>query len=115
MEILMENNEIDSKWFALTADWDNNTEKFVNHCETQLPNRIIKMKIFEQGDPDKKILKFIDAPTGYESYYINDLIKTIKLNYNEDLCICAGTTNSWHRCCVKWGDVVNYLKKENCM
>ncbi len=112
----MENNEIESEWFALIANWDENTEKYINHHTIQLPNRILRMKIINHSDnPDNKILEFIGGPTGYETYYINDLLKNKKLYCDENFCICAGTINSWHSCFVKWKDIFNFLKVNNCI
>lgn len=116
----MENNEINSEWFALTGKWDEKTEKYINQKITRLPDRILQMKIVDNSNisdnPDNKIIEFIGGPTGYETYYINDLLKDRKSVYNENnLCICAGTINSWYSCFVKWQDVFNFLKINNCV
>jgi hypothetical protein len=66
-------------------------------------------------DSKKPILRFIEGPTGYESYYIEDLIRHCDLPcHTEDFnfCICGGTVNSWPQCTVKKKDMFEFLKEQ---
>lgn len=110
----MEDNEIESEWFSLNARWDGTG--YTDRSVSKMPGRILKMMIIDGSDKSRgKILQFIGGPTGHETYYINDLFKDTNLEKSGNLCICAGTINSWPSCYVKWDDVLNYLRKENCI
>ena len=56
------------------------------------------------------IIRFVGGPTGYESYYVEDLQRPNSRQGCNTFCICAGTINSWPRCEVPWADVVAFLK-----
>jgi hypothetical protein len=107
----MEKNEINSKWTMEIGRWNEQSGKFEDRVIKDWPDKILKMEI--SGDQDKKILKFIGGPTGFESYYIDDFIKyPIK---GEELCICGGTINIWPRCTVSWKDIESFLQSEGFM
>ena len=49
-------------------------------------------------------MKFIGGPTGFESYYLEDL-EGDTLDHDGDFCICGGTINSWANCTVDTADI----------
>lgn len=99
-------HEIQSIWTKITADWSEE-RGFYNRKEVFA--KTLGIEFIECGG--KLIIQFIRGPTGFEVYYVEDLKRHAdKLDYDEDFCICAGTTNSWPRCTVKWGSLWNIIK-----
>lgn len=99
--------KIKSYWTYEKADWINN--RFVNRTISEVYKKTLKVELHHSLhiDDRKKLVKFIGGPTGYESYYLKDLLK-----HNSDvLCICAGTVNKWARCWVKWDELEKILKE----
>jgi len=105
----MNSNTINSKWESEHAQWDSFQEKYVNRTIVPMSDKILKMEIID--GKNGKILQFIGGPTGYESYYIEDLLKTPR-SERTSFCICGGTVNSWPRCEVPWSDVLDFLKSQ---
>ncbi len=101
----MKEVEIESKWDYETGRWNNKKREFtdIKHKESV---KTIKMRIEAVGN--KLVLRFIGGPTGFESYYIEDLLEN-KLR-SDDFCICGGTINSWPACRVKWSEVEAFMK-----
>lgn len=55
------------------------------------------------------VVQFIGGPTGFESYYVNSLLENMEPD-TEELCICAGTVNSWHECYVPYQQVADFIR-----
>jgi len=87
-----------------TARWNENLEEYVDR-ESRTEVKDIKM-VVETRD-DKAILRFVGGPTGYESYYIEDLDGW--KDRVGSFCICGGTVNRWPKCEVHWPDVQRFL------
>jgi len=105
----MKPNEINSKWQSEHAEWDSFQEKYINITVVPMPDKVLIMEIIDgKGGP---VLQFIGGPTGYESYYIKDLLQTSR-SKRTSFCICAGTLNSWPQCVVPWSAVLDFLKSQ---
>jgi len=101
--------KIKSKWTQETGNWDKATNKYINRKFLLISNRELEMIIIKAKEKNKDILKFEGGPTGYESYYISDLLKNnIKTG---DMCICGGTINSWANCTVPKKEVFDFLRE----
>jgi hypothetical protein len=86
--------------------WDKSSNTFVD-LSTSKTIRNIEMVLCERDD--KQILKFVGGPTGFESYYVEDLLA---LPFAKStFCICGGTINRWPRCEVSSTEVAIFLKK----
>jgi len=107
--------DINSKWTALRAEWDG--QNFVNEHEAPLPDKVLSMELSTRPDWEgnlKQVLYFRGGPTGFESYYVEDLLDPetgISARGDVDLCICGGTINSWPRCTVSTADVLKFLSE----
>jgi len=97
------NREIKAIFTAETAKWDGKKYFEYNYRTYE---KEIEMVIEDRGG--KPILKFIGGPTGYESYYVEDMVKP-RQKLSRELCICGGTVNSYHKCIVPWNEVVQFL------
>lgn len=77
---------------------------------TKITTRKLTMAILPKGhdgQSDKPILEFQNGPTGFESYYLEDLT----LEGERDFCICAGTPNRWPACYVDMPTVRQFVKE----
>jgi len=74
---------INSWWVWETKDKNSNIS--VRKIEV----RPLKMKVTEE--PQGLKIEFEGGPTGFEKYYVEDLIRSKE----RELCICAGTYNSY--------------------
>lgn len=95
--------EIQSFWKQETGRWSDKEEKFLNRTTSPVKEKTLKV-LYE---PDKNIIKFIGGPTGFESYYFTDIVKTIESHPSsrfDEFCICGGTINRWPECTVKMDD-----------
>jgi len=99
---------ISSRWVYETARWDDDLLKYVDR-KSREEIKTIEMVI--EYSKRGKILKFIGRPTGYESYYISDLLIN-EIQGRDEFCICAGTVNSWPACYVDYQTVMNFIKRE---
>jgi len=102
------NEVIKSRWVITKGKWNNKKNKYDDISSIQLV-KTIGMEIIVRDD--KKILQFTDGPTGYERYYVDDLLRNNK-TAQEELCICAGTINRWAECYVNWSDVLKFISKD---
>ena len=95
---------ITAKFITEKGRWDKQSNSFVDRSSVETISPI-EMELFERDG--KQILKFIGGPTGFESYYVEDL------NANPMVagifCICGGTINRWPRCEVPFADVADFL------
>lgn len=99
--------KINSKWSKETGKW--NGKEFINREITALPDKELEMK-FKDGK-SSRILEFIGGPTGFESYYVEDLLREPSRMQGR-LCICGGTINSWPKCSVQAEEVLAYIQQE---
>lgn len=102
--------KIMSKWTMEKARWDRLAQKYNNRRVESLPDKTLEMIITPSGNGD--ILRFIGGPTGYESYYVRDLLECPMPSESDDFCICAGTVNSWPTCIVPRSEVFAFLHAE---
>lgn len=91
-----------------TGRYDKESNLFVDRKSSPEPR---ELEIIKEIRNDKEVLVFIGGPTGFESYYIEDLKKNISVK-SGDFCICGGTINSWPRCIVKVEDILDFIKEE---
>lgn len=103
---------IKSRWIVEKGDWDNRTNHYVNRTK-EVILKDIEMVIIE--GTNGRVLRFIGGPTGYECYYVSDLLVGDMSTKNTEICICSGTINKWPTCFVKRSDVMRFLKKETSM
>lgn len=100
---------IKSYWTYETGIWNGVKNEYINRIVSDIKEKDLKIEIentpFSEYGP---VLKFIGGPTGYESYYIKNLLEN-PWNHG-DFCICGGTINSWAKCWVKTKDVMNILE-----
>lgn len=95
--------EIDSRW-ETEKRWVKGREQ---KSSTDVSTKKLTMAIVTEGH-DKPILNFRGGPTGFESYYIEDL----SLSSDEgDFCICAGTANRWPACFVDKAEVNKFVEE----
>ncbi len=93
---------ITSRWRYENGDWDG--KDFSNR-------RVREQSIFLEMVCDGKKLEFIGGPTGFESYYVASLVCAYGGQPRpEELCICAGTINSWPACYVPWDEVMSFVE-----
>ena len=100
--------EIKSEWVYEKGKWDKEQNKFVDVTLSKTYVKMLKTRVFI-NDNGKEILQFMGGPTGWESYYLDDL-KKHDLKNEGKFCICAGTMNSWAKCSVKSRDIHNAIK-----
>jgi len=93
--------KIKARWVVKKGHWSNATDTFIHRVKEET-TRELSMEV--RND----ILYFRGGPTGYESYYIDD-IKNLKPGV--ELCICAGTINRWAECYVQSDDVLAFLEE----
>ena len=86
--------------------WDKSSNTFVDYS-TSKTIRNIEMCLYEKDG--KQMLEFVGGPTGFESYYVEDLL-TLPFA-KSSFCICGGTINRWPRCEVSCTEVATFLKK----
>ena len=98
--------EITSRWVYRSGTWNDKTNEYTN---IQVVETIKPIKITIEDRFDDKILRFINGPTGFESYYIEG-IKELELR---EFCICAGTMNSWPECYVKYEDIKDFIREQS--
>jgi len=103
MEVSM---KIKSYWQSETGRWSDATNSYTNKILSDIKEKELEVIIVKSEG--KKILKFLGGPTGFESYYLEDLMQNIK---TEKFYICAGTINSWYSCYVLWEDVKKIIKE----
>jgi hypothetical protein len=105
--------EINSYWKQETGRWSEKDNQFLNRTFSPIEEKKLKV-IYE---PDENIIKFVGGPTGYESYYFTDIVKTIESHPSrkfDEFCICGGTINRWANCTVKMNDfkeIIFQIKK----
>ena len=102
-------------WFIReTGFWSEDKGKFINISKSN-EFRDISVTICERENGfDKLILKFYGGPTGFESYYLKDVIELIpdkdKINDTQTMCICGGTINRWDACYVNYKEVIDFIE-----
>ena len=96
--------EIDSRW-KMEKRWiaDKKQKSSKETFKKKLTMAILPKG--HDGQPDKPILEFRGGPTGFESYYLED----INLEGEGDFCICAGTANRWPACYVDKTEVQEFV------
>jgi len=101
---------IKSFWTYETGTWSEKENVYINKSISNTKVKELNIEIYED-DHGIKMLKFHGGPTGFETYYFNDLVKE---NYElqDAFCICGGTINSWARCVVHWKDVLKIINEE---
>ena len=103
--------EINSRWATETRWLDTKPGGGMKQkSKTEHSTRKLTMAILpkgREGGSDKSILEFRDGPTGYESYYLNE----ITLEGDEEFCICAGTPNRWPACYVDMPTVRKFVEE----
>ena len=100
--------QIKSYWDRQTANWDG--KGFINRKWSKVEEKKLKVTL-DDTNTDKPIVKFHGGPTGFESYYLKDLLENPFGENEHDLfCICGGTINSWPRCFVKSRDLKEILE-----
>ncbi len=95
--------EIDSRWETEKRWVVDGKQKSSKTPSTKK----LTMAIMTKGH-NKPILQFREGPTGFESYYVENL------NFPEgegEFCICAGTPNRWPACYVDRNDVRNFIEE----
>ena len=97
---------IRARFVQKTGKWMEDQATYINIERRETMSDIV-MEIVKQ---DRPILMFLGGPTGYESYYIDSLLS--HPHEHHELCICAGTINSWRECYVPTADVMAFLKEE---
>jgi len=105
--------EIKSYWQYETADWDNEANVFINKKLSEIKEKVLEVAL-DNKSSNTTIIRFLGGPTGFESYYLEDLLKNPLIG--EKFYICFGTINSWAKCYVKIKDleeILNIIKKEN--
>lgn len=104
-------NQINSKWSQEVGTWSHGANKYIDQKVVDLPDKILVMTVYEKTHG--YVLKFNGGPTGFESYYIKDLVEGMKsFDDKVPFCICGGTINRWPRCEVQWADVAAFLKSK---
>lgn len=103
--------EIKSYWSYEKGLWDTEHNKYIERTVSEVKEKMLKIEIeinikHYKNDPIQ-VIHFIGGPTGYESYYIKDLLENNLEHVN--FCICGGTINSWAKCWVKSKDIKNIL------
>ena len=89
--------------------FDSKLNKFVDkygHTEYKVLEMRVVLKM------NLPILEFIGGPTGFETYYLEDLRRSNLNNGNNEFCICGGTINKWPRCIVNKKEVFDFIDIE---
>lgn len=105
---MSESQPINSDWIIERGHWDNAVKQYVGRTYERFQRTITMRKELRANG---EALVFDGGPTGFEAYYIADLLATGERS--EDFCICGGTINSWPRCSVKTSDVFQFIREEN--
>jgi len=101
--------EIQGIFTKETGDWQEDSGNTFTNRKSKTWYRTLVMEIYVQSG--KPLLHFQKAPTGYETYYIEDLIAYQKpFDESSLMCICGGTINSWARCEVNYKEVMDFIK-----
>ena len=100
--------KINSRWVVEKGRWDEKSNTFTQQTKKTF-ERIIYMHL--EDCKKGQLLRFIGGPTGYESYYVKDLLLNDP-NAGE-MCICGGTINRWPSCYVNMKIVKDFIKKTN--
>jgi len=100
--------KITSYWQHETANFDPGKREFVNRKSSPIKEKELEITV-RKDSKDRLILSFHGGPTGFEAYYLQDILDTVMNSEQEDYCICAGTVNSWPRCWVKMKDLKKIL------
>ena len=95
-----------SRWVVEKGRWDEDAGTFLDRTEEEFI-KMIEAEVYET-DSSRLTLEFLGGPTGFESYYLGDLVD-LKDRDSEEFCICAGTINRWPACYVKRIDVVRLI------
>lgn len=99
--------KIKSIWTVRKGTWNERQAKFIN-VTSVVTEKELEMVIEEREAG--KILRFNGGPTGFEAYYIKDLLDPITADLRHDqFCICAGTINRWAKCEVDWKTVRDFI------
>jgi len=99
--------KVKSWWTYEKGRWSEKEGKYID--KTISPVYTKDLEIGFKKVNGKDILKFIGGPTGFESYYLEDL-EGDTLDHDGDFCICGGNINSWAKCSVKSKDIHNAIK-----
>jgi hypothetical protein len=109
--------KITSYWQAETGFYDEKVGRYTRRRFTDIKEKVLETEIRISEYNNQPVLQFIGGPTGYESYYLSDLIPLLDEPDNErKWVICAGTINSWPRCWVKIGElkkVIQHFKEDS--
>jgi hypothetical protein len=106
--------QISSFWRHETGKW--NGKKFIKKHKSPVREKLIEVVLILNNQNEtlkgkKEIVNFLGGPTGFESYYLKDLLKPKE---SENFCICGGTINSWPNCYVKTKDLIKIIKDLKC-
>ncbi len=101
---------IPSLWTYETGRWSDDTNSYAN-ISRRLEVKEVGLDIVKRKHSDAEVLRFNGGPTGFESYYLDDMLRMVN-ELTDTFCICAGTTNSWPICEVKVADVRKFLEEE---
>lgn len=132
----MENKyTIMSYWSYEKGKWDPLTNTFIDRTKTETQEKLLPV-VIEKNSEWKDVIKFLNGPTGYETYYLEDVKRTVfepLVDIREEIdhdgtvynqkeypskryYICAGTINRWPSCYVLIEDlkniISNYLKNK---
>ncbi len=94
-----------ARWVVERGNWSPSGNTYINKVK-QESTRELQIKIINSQGGD--ILQFIGGPTGYESYYVHDLLDSV--DDNQEICICGGTINSYAACYVDRKEVIDFIK-----
>ena len=98
-------NKVNSRWQREIGTWSEKDNTYINREVIKLPDKELEVII------EDNIVRFIGGPTGYESYYIKDFLRDSESRRNKEMCICAGTINSWPECYIQYNDVYELINK----
>ena len=104
--------KIKSYWRYETGRWSEGKRSFVDRKWSSIQEKMLDVvvELYKDKKGDRPILQFKGGPTGFESYYIEDLLRDIDSKIGK-LYICVGTINRWNSCWVEWKDL-KYILKE---
>lgn len=99
-------------WQYEYGQWDEKYQEFRNRVKSVVHEKELDLEV-EKRENNEDVLHFRGGPTGYESYYLQDLKNIIEQAGAEAniFCICGGTINSWARCWVKIDELKTILQK----
>lgn len=101
--------QIATKFVFETATWRDHPPGYYDRKTREEP-RTLTLSI-DKSNPRGDIIKFNGGPTGFESYYIKDLLSGRRKG-GDELCICGGTVNSWPSCRIDWATIEAFLQDE---